>query len=465
MKTQSTTLLVIGGGPGGYVAAIRAGQLGIPTVLVEGEALGGTCLNIGCIPSKALIHAADEFEKARQYANGSPLGIKVQSPQIDLTQTVRWKDGIVSRLTGGVGALLRKNGVTVIQGWATVVDGKTVDMKSAQGEPVRIQCEHLLLATGSLPVALPFMPFGGNVISSTGALAPSEMPRRLVVVGAGYIGLELGIAYRKLGAEVAVVEAMPRVLPAYDDEELTRPLMATLKRLGVVLHLGCTVQGLDPAGAVRVRSAQADEFALPADKVLVAVGRRPRTEGFGLESLRLDMTGRAIRIDDQCRTSMRNVWAIGDVAGEPMLAHRAMAQGELVAEVIAGHKRHFMPTAIPAVCFTDPEVVTVGLSPAEADKAGIAFIVAAFPFAANGRAMTIESTDGFVRVVARRDNHLILGWQAVGRGVSELSAAFSQSIEMGARLEDVAGTIHAHPTLGEAVQESALRALGQALHI
>ena len=465
MKTQSTTLLVIGGGPGGYVAAIRAGQLGIPTVLVEGEALGGTCLNIGCIPSKALIHAADEFEKARHYATGSPLGIKVQSPQIDLTQTVRWKDGIVSRLTGGVGALLRKNGVTVIQGWATVVDGKTVDMKSAQGEPVRIQCEHLLLATGSLPVALPFMPFGGNVISSTEALAPTEVPRRLVVVGAGYIGLELGIAYRKLGAEVAVVEAMPRVLPAYDDEELTRPLMATLKRLGVVLHLGCTVQGLDPAGAVRVRSAQADEFALPADKVLVAVGRRPRTEGFGLESLRLDMTGRAIRIDAQCRTSMRNVWAIGDVAGEPMLAHRAMAQGELVAEVIAGHKRHFMPTAIPAVCFTDPEVVTVGLSPAEADKAGIAFIVAAFPFAANGRAMTIESTDGFVRVVARRDNHLILGWQAVGRGVSELSAAFSQSIEMGARLEDVAGTIHAHPTLGEAVQESALRALGQALHI
>ena len=465
MKNQSTTLLVIGGGPGGYVAAIRAGQLGIPTVLVEGESLGGTCLNIGCIPSKALIHAADEFEKARHYANGSPLGIKVQSPQIDLAQTVRWKDGIVSRLTGGVGALLRKNGVQVIKGWATVVDGKTVDVQAAQGEPVRLQCEHLLLATGSLPVELPFMPFGANVISSTAALAPSELPRRLVVVGAGYIGLEMGIAYRKLGAEVAVVEAMPRVLPAYDDEELTRPLLATLKRLGVVLHLGCTVQGVDPAGAVRVRSANADEFTLPADKVLVAVGRRPRTEGFGLESLRLDMAGRAIRIDDQCRTSMRNVWAIGDVAGEPMLAHRATAQGELVAEVLAGHKRHFTPAAIPAICFTDPEVVTVGLSPAEANSAGIECTVAAFPFVANGRSMTIESTDGFVRVVARRDNHLILGWQAVGRSVSELSAAFSQSIEMGARLEDVAGTIHAHPTLGEAVHEAALRALGQALHI
>ena len=465
MKTQSTTLLVIGGGPGGYVAAIRAAQLGIATVLVEGEVLGGTCLNVGCIPSKALIHAADEFEKARHYANGSPLGIKVQSPQIDLAQTVRWKDAIVSRLTGGVGALLRKRGVAVILGWATVVDGKTVDVQTAQGEPVRLQCEHLLLATGSLPVELPFMPFGGNVISSTEALAPAELPRRLVVVGAGYIGLELGIAYRKLGSEVTVVEAMPRVLPAYDDEELTRPLLATLKRLGAVLHLGCTVQGLDPAGAVRVRSANADEFALPADKVLVAVGRRPRTEGFGLESLRLDMVGPAIRVDDQCRSSMRNVWAIGDVAGEPMLAHRAMAQGALVAEVIAGHKRHFAPTAIAAICFTDPEVVTVGLSPGDADSAGIECIVAAFPFAANGRAMTIESSEGFVRVVARRDNHLILGWQAVGRSVSELSTAFSQSIEMGARLEDVAGTVHAHPTLGEAVQEAALRALGQALHI
>ena len=465
MKTQSTTLLVIGGGPGGYVAAIRAGQLGIPTVLVEGESLGGTCLNVGCIPSKALIHAADEFEKAKHYASGSPLGITVQSPRIDLAQTVRWKDGIVSRLTGGVGALLRKRGVQVLQGWATVVDGKTVDVRSAAGETVRVTCEHLLLATGSLPVELPFMPFGGNVISSTEALAPNELPRRLVVVGAGYIGLELGMAYRKLGSEVAVVEATPRVLPAYDDEELTRPVLATLKRLGVVLHLGCTVQGIDPAGAVRVRSANADEFALPADKVLVAVGRLPRTEGFGLESLRLDMTGRAIRIDDQCRTSMRNVWAIGDAAGEPMLAHRAMAQGELVAEVIAGHKRHFTPAAIPAICFTDPELVTVGLSPAEAESAGIECTVASFPFAANGRAMTIESSDGFVRVVARRDNHLILGWQAVGRSVSELSAAFSQSIEMGARLEDVAGTIHAHPTLGEAVQEAAMRALGQALHI
>ncbi|HSH89043.1 MAG TPA: dihydrolipoyl dehydrogenase [Ramlibacter sp.] len=469
MKNLHTTLLVIGGGPGGYVAAIRAGQLGVPTMLVEGAALGGTCLNIGCIPSKALIHAADEFEKARHWANGgsSVMGIQVQSPSIDVAKTVKWKDGIVTRLTTGVGGLLRKNGVQVVKGWATIIDGKTVDVATTEGEPARIQCEHLLLATGSVPVELPSMPFGGAVISSTEALAPSKMPRRLVVVGGGYIGLELGMAYRKLGAEVAVVEATERVLPTYD-ETLTKPVLASLKKLGVVLHLGCSVQGLHEAGngtAVRVRSAHADEFALPADLVLVAVGRRPKTEGFGLESLQLEMAGRALKIDSQCRTSMRNVWAIGDVAGEPMLAHRAMAQGEMVAEIVSGKQRRFEPAAIPAVCFTDPEVVVVGLGPAEAAKAGLDCIEASFPLSANGRAMTLEATDGFVRVVARRDNHLVVGWQAVGRGVSELTAAFSQSMEMGARLEDIAGTIHAHPTLGEAVQETALRALGHALHI
>ena len=463
MKTQTTTLLVIGGGPAGYVAAIRAAQLGVPTLLVEGGALGGTCLNIGCIPSKALIHAADEFEKARHWANHSAIGISVQSPQIDLARTVAWKDGIVARLTGGVGALLRKNGAHVLSGWATILDGKTVDVKTKAGDVVRVQCEHLLLATGSQVVELPGLPFGGPVISSTEALAPAKLPKRLVVIGAGYIGLELGTAYRKLGSEVTVVEATERVLPAYD-EELTRPVLAALKKLGVVLHLGCSVQGL-AEGGVRVRSATADDFALPADQVLVAVGRRPHTEGFGLETLALDMAGRAIKVDDQCRTSMRNVWAVGDVTGEPMLAHRGMAQGELVAEVIAGERRRFAPAAIPAVCFTDPEVVVVGQSPAQAEQAGLDCIHASFPFSANGRAMSIESTDGFVRVVARRDNHLIVGWQAVGRSVSELSSAFSQSIEMGARLEDVAGTIHAHPTLGEAVQEAALRALGHALHI
>jgi dihydrolipoamide dehydrogenase len=273
------------------------------------------------------------------------------------------------------------------------------------------------------------------------------------------------MAYRKLGSQVSVVEALSRVLPAYD-EEITKPVAAAVRKAGIVLHLGCKVQGMSEAGdAVLIADAQGESHELPADQVLVAVGRKPRTHGWGLEDLKLDMTSRHVQIDSECRTSMRNVWAIGDLTGEPMLAHRAMAQGEMVAEIIGGKKRRFAPAAIPAVCFTDPEVVVVGLSPAEAAQAGVDAITANFPFAANGRAMTLEATDGFVRVVARRDNHLILGWQAVGRGVSELCTAFSHSIEMGSRLEDTAGTIHAHPTLGEAVQEAALRALGHALHV
>ncbi|WP_133649456.1 dihydrolipoyl dehydrogenase [Paraburkholderia flava] len=464
-QIDSTTLLVIGGGPGGYVAAIRAGQLGIPTVLVERERLGGTCLNIGCIPSKALIHAAEAFEKTLQYAGASPLGIRVDAPRIDIAQTVAWKDGIVQRLTRGVGALLKKHGVRVVQGDARVIDGKSVEVTTGGGERLRVQCEHLLLAAGSEPTALPSMPFGGKVVSSTEALSPATLPERLVVVGAGYIGLELGTAYRKLGVDVSVVEAQPRILPAYD-AELVKPVADALVKKGMTLRLGHKVLGLSAdGGAVRLQDADGVETALPADRVLVAVGRRPRTQGWGLESLQLDRNGAALRIDDRCRTSMRGVWAIGDLAGEPMLAHRAMAQGEMVAELIAGKTRRFVPAAIPAVCFTDPEIVTAGLSPGEAQAAGLECESAAFPFAANGRAMTLEATDGFVRVVARKDNHLIVGWQAVGDGVSELAAAFSQSLEMGARLEDIAGTIHAHPTLGEAVQEAALRALGHALHI
>ncbi|MFK3682055.1 dihydrolipoyl dehydrogenase [Pseudomonas sp. NPDC088890] len=454
----NTTLLIIGGGPGGYIAAIRAGQLGIPTVLVEGQALGGTCLNIGCIPSKALIHVAEQYHQTCQHSAQSALGISVSAPRLDITRSVAWKDGIVDRLTSGVAALLKKNGVTVIHGWAKILDGKSVEVDGQ-----RIQCDHLLLATGSSSVELPMLPLGGPIISSTEALAPKALPTHLVVVGGGYIGLELGIAYRKLGVQVSVVEARERILPTYD-AELTAPVAESLKKLGVSLHLGHSVEGYEN-GCLLARDSQGQQLRVEADQVLVAVGRRPRTQGFNLESLGLQMKGAAVAVDERCQTSMRNVWAIGDLAGEPMLAHRAMAQGEMVAELIAGHTRRFEPTAIAAVCFTDPELVVVGKTPEQASEQGLDCIVAQFPFAANGRAMTLESKTGFVRVVARRDNHLILGWQAVGVAVSELSTAFAQSLEMGARLEDIAGTIHAHPTLGEAVQETALRALGQALHI
>ncbi len=465
MKTKTTKLLVIGGGPGGYVAAIRAAQLGVATTLIESEALGGTCLNVGCIPSKALIHAADEFETVARAAQGaSALGIRASAPAIEIPTLQKWKQGIVAKLTGGVGALLKKNGVEVVHGQAQIVDGKTVEVAPAGHELMRWRCEHLLLATGSETVALPGLPFGGPVVSSTEALALAEVPRHLVVVGAGYIGLELGIAWRKLGAEVAVVELAERVLPAYE-EELGKPVAATLKRLGITVHTGCTAEGLTGTGGLRVHSGHGDGFVLPADKVLVAVGRRPRTAGFNLESLQLEMNGRAIKIDARCRTSMRDVWAIGDVTGEPMLAHRAMAQGEVVAECVAGHQREFAPQAIPAVCFTDPEVLVVGQTRSDATEAGLAHVSAMFPFAANGRALSVEGGEGFVRVVAREDNHLILGWQAVGPGVSELAAAFTYSIEMGARLEDVGAIIHAHPTLGEAAQEAALRALGRAIHV
>lgn len=463
MTDLTTKLLIIGGGPGGYVCGIRAGQLGLDTIVVDAAALGGTCLNVGCIPSKAIIHAAEEFEKATHYANSSALGISASKPKLDLTKTVAWKDGIVKRLTGGVGGLLKKNKVRTLKGWASFIDGKTVDVKTAEGV-TRVRAENVVIATGSVPVELPFMKFGGHVISSTAALALDAPPKNFAIVGAGYIGLELGIAFAKFGSTVTVVEAMDRILPTYD-AELTKPVAKRLKDLSVTVVLGGKAKGLAKDGKALEVDQNGKTEAIPADKVLVTVGRKPLTEGWGREKLALEMDGRHIKIDDRCETAMRGIYAIGDVTGEPMLAHRAMAQGEMVAEIVAGHKRRWDKRAIPAVCFTDPEIVSVGLSPDEAKTAGHKVKTASFPFAANGRAMTMEGEDGFVRAVAREEDHLILGLQAVGRGVSELSAAFGLALEMGARLEDIAGTIHAHPTQGEALQEAALRTLGHALHI
>jgi dihydrolipoamide dehydrogenase len=303
------------------------------------------------------------------------------------------------------------------------------------------------------------------VISSTDALALTAVPERLAVIGGGYIGLELGTAFAKLGAKVTVVEAQDRILPLYD-AELTRPVGKRLRALGVEVLTGAKAKGQVMSGdALLVATGDGRETSLAADKILVTVGRKPVIQGWGIEELALDMDGPFIRIGERCETSMRGIYAIGDVTGEPMLAHRAMAQGEMVAEIVAGHKRVWDKQAIPAVCFTDPEIVAVGLAPDVAHRTGSEVRVGHFPFSANGRAMTKLGEDGFVRVVARADNHLVLGIQAVGQGVSELAATFGLALEMGSRLEDIAGTIHAHPTQGEAFQEAALKGLGRELHI
>lgn len=465
MQQIKTQVLIIGAGTGGYVAGIRCGQLGLETVLVDGgDGLGGTCLNVGCIPSKAIIHAAGKYETvAKAAADGGTLGITAAAPAVDLSKTVAWKNGIVRKLNAGVAALLKKAKVKVINGWAEFADAKTCTVKTADGD-IRISAEHVILATGSEPVELPFLPFGGDVISSTEALSLDKVPGRLVVVGGGYIGLELGIAYRKLGAEVAIVEMADRILPLYD-KALTDPVHKWLERHGVQLFLGARAGGFGD-GALSVTTKDGEPLSIPADKVLVTVGRKPRTRGWGLENMGLAMDGPFVKIDGRCATSMKNVWAVGDLTGEPMLAHKGSAQGEMVAEIIAGKPRRFDPVSIAAVCFTEPEIVSAGLGPADVEGRDDV-ITAMFPFAAIGRALAIEAGEdgGFVRVIASKTDHRILGIQAVGQHVSELSNSFAQMLEMGALLEDVAGTIHVHPTLGEAFHEASLRALGHAIHI
>lgn len=456
---RKTKVLVVGGGPGGYVAAIRAGQLGLETTLVEAARVGGTCLIRGCIPSKALIHTAGLFDEMRHAAvPGGRFGIHLSAaPELNFAETIAWKDGVVNKLNGGVSALLAKAKVKIVQGWATFSDAKNCVVETAEG-PVSITAEHVILATGSKPVELPHLKFGGMVISSTEALSLPALPKRLVVVGAGYIGLELGTAFAKLGTQVTIIEAQPKILPLYDDK-LSAPVARWLQKNGVTLHLGAQAMGLE-GEALLVKTQTGETLKLAADKILVTVGRAPVTSG--LEDMGLEMTGRFIKIDERCATSTRNVWAIGDVVGEPMLAHKASAQGEMVAEIIAGHKRHFAPAAIPAVCFTEPEIVTVGVFAQGPD-----YEVGIFPFQANGRALSMAAGDegGFVRTIADKATGRIVGIQAVGKHISELVGEFAALVELGATLEDVAGIIHAHPTLSEATHESALMALGHALHI
>ncbi|MEM7508849.1 MAG: dihydrolipoyl dehydrogenase [Pseudomonadota bacterium] len=453
MDTKHCQVLIIGAGPGGYVCGIRAGQLGLDTIVLEESRPGGTCLNVGCIPSKALIHAADEFHRI---AHGGRIGITAGQAKIDLVKTQDWKDGIVSGLTKGVEGLLKRAQTQLIRGRAQILDGKTVLAETPDG-PLRITCDNLVVATGSRPTELPVVPFGKDVISSTEVLSLAELPNRLAIIGGGYIGLEIGTALAKLGTDVTIIEAAGRVLPQYD-AALTKPVAARLREFGVTLHLGGKAKGRTKTGALVVE-ADGKDVTVTADKIMVTVGRAPNTRGFGLESLGLTMAGPHISVDEFCATSMRKVFAIGDVTGDPMLAHRAMAQGVVVAEHIAGQSSKWDKRAIPAVCFTDPEIVVVGDLPNEGNASTV------FPFAANGRAMTMDRTDGFVRAVYDPRSELVLGLQAVGAGVSELAGEFGLAIEMCATLRDIADTIHAHPTLGETVQEVAHMGLGHALHI
>ncbi len=452
-------LLVIGAGPGGYTCAVRAGEQGVDTVVVESGRAGGVCMNVGCIPSKALIHAADEYERMqRRVRRTSEAGLRCAGVELDYPQTIAWKDAIVDRLDGGVTAALKQARVKLVSGRARFRDGKTVVVATETGDQV-IRAENVVIATGSVPAELPPLPFGGIVGSSTDLLAATELPRRLVVIGAGYIGVELGTVFAKFGVEVTLVDLAPRILARYD-AELTRPVARRLAALGVTIRTGVQVEGLDGRGRVVLATPTGEEH-LEADRVLVAVGRRAALADSGIEELDLTRDGPFLRIDERCRTSMRGVYAIGDVTGEPMLAHRAMMQGEVVADLVAGHRRVFDPRAIPAICFSDPEIVTAGVPIEEARRTHADLLVGMVPFRANGRALTIADGSGFVRIAARADNHLVVSLQAVGTGVAELAAAFGLAIEMGARLEDIAGTIHAHPTLGEAAQEAARQALGR----
>ena len=463
MQRDRCHVLVLGSGPGGYVTAIRSAQLGLDTLVVESAHLGGTCLNVGCIPSKAIIHAANEFFNATRFTEENAIGISSGPPVINWLKTRSWKDGLVKRLNTGVGGLLKRAGARVLNGRGRMLDGKTCLVETTKGK-VEVTAAHIVIATGSESVELSGLPFSERVLTSTDALALDEIPETLAVIGGGYIGLELGIAFRKLGSDVTVIEATDKLLPQYD-QELTAPVRSRIDALGITTILNGRALSTNDAGNLIYQDGEGVEGRMTVDKILVTVGRKPNTQDIGLEQLVIDMDGAFISIDEQCRTSMKNVWAIGDVTGEPMLAHRAMAQGEIVAELIAGKNRSFDKVCIPAVCFTDPEIVTAGLSPQAATEIGYDTKIGKFPLKASGRAMTMEATDGFVRIVARADNDLVLGIQAVGQHVAELSASFSLALEMGATLSDLAGTIHAHPTLSEGVQEAAHSALGYPLHI
>ncbi len=464
--TDIFDLVIIGAGPGGYVCAIRAAQLGLKTALVEKRhALGGTCLNVGCIPSKALLESSDLYEAAREQAAAH--GIVLGDVGLNLETMLKRKSAVVMELTDGVAMLMKKNKVTVLNGRGSLkAPGKVV--VAGDGGDTEIEADSICLAMGSEAVELPFLPFDGErVVSSTEALDFSTVPKRLVVIGAGAVGLELGSVWRRLGAEVTVVEMLPTITP-FADRQMAKALQRALADQGMIFHMETRViagKVLKKSVKLTVENAKGETEEISCDKVLVAVGRRPNTSGTGLEQLgvALDEQGR-VAIDDHFQTSVEGVYAIGDLVRGPMLAHKAEEEGIALAEELAGLPGHVNYEAIPNVVYTEPELAMVGRTEAELKEAGLKFNTGRFQFRANGRAKSLGQETGMVKILADKETDRILGVHMVGPRVSELIAEATLAMEFGASAEDLARTSHAHPTLSEVIREAALAVDKRALH-
>ncbi|WP_436347150.1 dihydrolipoyl dehydrogenase [Natronorubrum sp. FCH18a] len=463
-QTVSTEVLVIGAGPGGYVAAIRAGQRGKDVTLVERNAYGGVCLNRGCIPSKAFVTAADLAHRSR---TAEHMGL-VATVEVDFEQLRSWQDDVVDRLTSGVEQLCRANGVTLVKGTAAFDSPNEVIVRGGSAEgPERISFKSAVIATGSRPITIPgFEPDGDSVLTSADVFSLPELPDSLIVIGGGYIGMELSTVFAKLGTDVTVIEMLDRILPAYESD-LASIVRTETETLNVDIHTDEAAQDLEQTdgGVVVTTASDGEESQFEAERVLVAVGREPVTETLDLEAADIERTKNGfIETDRRGQTTQNGIYAIGDVAGEPMLAHKASKQGEIVADTLAGESTGFDYRTVPAAVFTDPEIATVGLTETEAKDQGFEPMVGEFPFDASGRALTLDKTNGFIRVIADDDTERILGGQVVGPEASELIGELGLAIELGARIEDLIATIHTHPTLSEGDMEATANARNEAIH-
>ncbi|EZP77886.1 dihydrolipoamide dehydrogenase [Parageobacillus genomosp. 1] len=458
-----TETLVVGAGPGGYVAAIRAAQLGQKVTIVEKGNLGGVCLNVGCIPSKALISASHRYEEAK---HSEEIGIKAENVTVDFSKVQQWKASVVKKLTSGVEGLLKGNKVEIVQGEAYFVDANTV--RVVNGDKAQTYTfKNAIIATGSRPIELPSFKFSNRVLDSTGALNLQEIPKSLVVIGGGYIGVELGTAYANFGTKVTIVEGADEILSGFE-KQMTAIVKRRLKKKGVEIFTNALAKGVEERedGVTVTFEVKGETKTIDADYVLVTVGRRPNTDELGLEQIGIKMTDRGlIEVDKQCRTSVPNIFAIGDIVPGPALAHKASYEGKIAAEAIAGKPSEVDYIAIPAVVFSDPECASVGYFEQQAKDEGIDVVTAKFPFAANGRALSLNDTDGFVKLVARKEDGVIIGAQIIGPNASDMIAELGLAIEAGMTAEDIALTIHAHPTLGEIAMEAAEAVLGTPIHI